>query len=215
MTTLSDDFSTDNASRWTEIVGTALVWNASGYYEITSATDGVAVYNTGTGTATHWGKVRLTAATGFGGLVLRSTGTASDLYYYVASQGGGNVWLIVGNASGWMEDMVSASMTIAQNDYIAATVTGTGTSTVVRVWKNPANATPAAVDGWDSAGDTADATLSLSGYVGDNFANAGQQAGVGFWAVSAYDNWSAGDFTVGGASAIKTILATQRRMRIG
>lgn len=40
-------------------------------------------------------------------------------------------------------------------DIIGVTITGKGDNTIVRVWLNPTNPTPAAVDGWDTAEDTA------------------------------------------------------------
>jgi hypothetical protein len=93
-------------------------------------------------------------------------------------------------------------LVLADGDTLSATITGTGTGTIIRLWKNTTNNAPAAVDGWDSAGDTADKTISASGGW-THYADAGRYVGLGCQTgTNVYDNFYAGDITAGVADAL-------------
>jgi hypothetical protein len=174
----SDDFSIDPVSRWSSLYND-FEWYSNSFRSGTQNIN-AAVYNSSFGGATQYAKVDLVYQEyGVkGGVVLRSTGVASDGYYVVTCNGT-NLAAEYWDAGGWADDYASTtSFTCVNGDAIAATVTGTGINTTFRIWKNPTKNTPISSEGWDSAGDTPDATLSLSGYGGSNFSNYGAYIGI-------------------------------------
>jgi hypothetical protein len=80
------------------------------------------------------------------------------------------------------------------------TIEGTGTSTVWRFWTNPVNNTPATVSGWDSAGDTADQSITADPA---SPVNSGIRIAIGGVTAVAeairFDNVFGGDFAGGAA----------------
>ena len=200
----SDDFATDPSTRWTSLVG-AFGWASGAVTNNNNVAHDFSIYNNPTGTTAQYVKVNAYQATtnSAKGVVMRSTGTASDGYYaIVTGQADNNAWITYANASGWVEDMASASLpysflTATPGDSIGVTIEGSGPGTVARIWINPVNNTPLAPGVWDHAGDLADVTISLANYAGSNFANTGKYVGLGTWDntnLVTYDNFYGGSF---------------------
>jgi hypothetical protein len=218
MTTFTEDFSSDPAGNWTNLYGTASYDSTNDEIDITAD---YYIYGTNLSGVNQYAKAKFTAGGNpyGGGLVLRSTGTAADGWYVLAKAFGTNTWYLsfcdnVGD--GWAEDMVdnTSGPTLAAGDSVGVTITGTGTSTTVRVWKNPTNAAPVSAEYWDSGSDGPDFSLSLSGYAGSNFCNTGLRVGVGGWGTLSFDDVSGGDIpTGGGASAVPAIMRQYRARR--
>lgn len=159
----SDDFNRADAAtlgaNWTVLAGNGM--SVSNNQAIATEYDSqydknAAVYNTNTATVSQYAKVTINGGEAAGNgiypqILLRVNGTNEcysieikpnenliELQYYT-------------NAAGSATVIASASTAIATNDTFAVTVSGTGNSTVWRVWINPTGL-PTAADNWD--GDT-------------------------------------------------------------
>lgn len=183
----SDDMSTNPATRWTTAWGSWL-WSGGSYR--TQSTGGYTIYNSSVGSATQYMRAYINNQPS-GGLIFRSTGTASD-GFYVCVPYGGNLIISRGDDTGFLEDITSASFSFSAGHYWGVTVTGTGTSTTFKAWYDPTSATPHDVSNWDSASDPADATITLTEW-GGTVHNTGQYVGMGVDAAEVwYSNISMG-----------------------
>ena len=192
MASVSDDFTTDPSGRWTQCWN-SMAWSSGEYSN--GASGSWAVYTTGTGSVVHYVKAKIASdiSTSYWGLILRSTGTGSDGAYEVYVSNGTSV--VVGRigANGWIEDISGGmSVSFAENDVLAVTITGIGASTTVRIWKNPSNNFPVSATGWDTAIDTCDASTTLTTAT---YYDTGTKVGIGSTAVSvSYDDFYGGAF---------------------
>ena len=148
-TEISDDFSGD-LSKWTQDSGT---WSISaGQLQETAITDEGTIRYTDaeTPTISQYAKVKVVQFNEYGGLAFRCAGSS---YYYsvdfhVAS--GQCFWRVLSYPATWDENVESHwDLSFSDNDTIGAEVTGTGNSTVVKIWKNPSGDTPSE---WGSEG---------------------------------------------------------------
>lgn len=184
MANFSDDFTTDPSGRWNYSLwtGQAMTWNEASHWLQCPTNGAYAAYATSTGSATQYLRVKLTQVTNArGGAVLRSTNTGSDGFYFVVHFNG-NVVFGRANNTGWLADMTSTALSFAENDVMGVTISGTGTGTTAKIWKNPTNNTPVDADNWDSGSDPSDASLTASG---GTYYDTGQYVGVGIDATGA------------------------------
>lgn len=204
-TSFSDDFNRADSdslgANWTEQTGT---WDIAS--NELRCTEGVAyarataIYS-GTGLSTANGYVRITIASSSTGtfypqIIFRYTSSGSA-FYTMELQPAENhaIWGYCASASAdssTIEDQ--ASVTVDVGDVWGITWTGTGASTVVRLWRNPSNTTPSAIDGWDSGGDTADFSFTTDP---GTAVNTGSYVGLRSYQGAAnnakFDNLYAGD----------------------
>lgn len=109
--------------------------------------------NTQTEAEYQWGKFKVAylvesgAGSYFEGIALRMTGS-TGYRYVVGLEWTGSahylMWKVV-NGTTTVQTVQSQSITLAQGDVFAARVTGTGSSTVIDIWKNPSGTCP---DDW-------------------------------------------------------------------
>jgi len=96
-------------------------------------------------------------------IILRYTDSSSEMYRLQVS-GANTYWsrcaTLTGSCGSDIE--TSTAVTWSATDEVAVTIEGTGDDTVIRVWENPTNDTPAQVDGWDNGSDTADITFTTN-----------------------------------------------------
>lgn len=177
----SDDFNRADGdslgANWTEAAGDADI--ASNHYRISTGSFGMvtSVHNTATGTTTQYIKVSSGPDFQYPHLVLRYVDSSSG-YYTLQIDGntGGVEWYYFANAADTSGDLIgSGSLGAAVTSAtIGATITGTGTSTVVMMWRNPTGL-PSTSANWN--GDTTpEVTLT------DNPAtpcDTGQKVGLG------------------------------------
>jgi hypothetical protein len=95
-------------------------------------------------------------------LGFRYTNSSSPSYaIQINDDGSGTVqWTHHPTAAGSSSDIGSPTSISLAVKTLGMTWELTGAATVIRLWANPTNNTTAAVDGWDSGGDTADATIT-------------------------------------------------------
>ena len=185
-TNYSDNFNTDPlASRWSNLWGTS-IWSGSTLFGATSP-GSYAKYNTATGGVDQYCKFTITTGSSGGGCIFRSTGTASNGFYVGVVLGGGTVWFSRGNNTGWVADMTSISLAYAIGDTIAMTITGTGTGTTLRVWKNTTANIPDSVSSWDSSAAAVSRVAS-----GGTYYDTGNYIGTGVDTTYYIDNWYGG-----------------------
>jgi hypothetical protein len=144
----SDDFAGTGTlgANWTVTTGT---WGrVSGQCSLSSIGGCLAGY-TGTACTTLDQYVKATLSTissSYPALVFRRENGTPTNNYYVYKDGLTIVW--ANDAGGSIQ---SASMSLSNGDSLGITVTGTGSSTIVRVWKNPAANTPTSLTVWGGA----------------------------------------------------------------
>lgn len=160
---VSDDFNRSNSSSlgadWTEANGDMEVFSNT-ISNVSTSTWVHIAHNTSLNTVTQYGKITLISenltvgAAGHGGLVLRYTNASSPFYLVSVNSYGGTLdWSVVDDATHASSSTVqSTSTSFASGDTLAVAVSGTGTSTVVRVWKNATgNAPDSGGTTWNSA----------------------------------------------------------------
>ena len=168
----SDDFiranSTNLGANWTEAAGNGSI--ASNRLSVTADAYVENVYAyTGTtcDTANTYVRAVLTTAAGsnYPAIVLRYSAAGSPMYSIVFSMTEDRVeWIRKATASDGAGVTVGSTggngtQTVTQGDTWAVTIDGTGTSTVVRCWRNPTGNTPTSNANW--GGDTTpDITLT-------------------------------------------------------
>jgi hypothetical protein len=202
--TITDDFDrADSATlgaNWTISVGSIGITNnqaiqiTEGYGQI------LAKCATETSSVTQYGKVTLDGSQALGSgiypqILLRVNGTAECYAVEARPNEDQIVWLVYTNTTGGNATTIaSAAATVATNSTWGATISGTGTSTTIRVWIDPTN-TPATADSWD--GD-ATPTVTFTDNPA-NEANTGKGVGVAVYASNLgyvrLNNFTAGDTT--------------------
>jgi hypothetical protein len=171
-----DDFnrasSADLGANWTEAINQAEISNNDSYRIVTGSFAVVtSIYNTSTGSTTQYIKITFAGIdVQYPWIVFRYT-DASSGYYTIQFDGntGSFDWLYFSSDADTTGDTIGSG-TFSQDlvgDTVGFSITGTGTSTVVRGWHTPTNL-PSAADNWD--GDTTpnvtlndDPAVSLSG----------------------------------------------------
>ena len=110
-------------------------WSVSGGHLVgpTSGT-GVLTHDTAAGGATQYVIVRFDAIAGDSGVFFRGN-SAGGWRYKIYAVGGTTYWGVTESDGSHHSDVESCSITWANDDYLMATVSGTGTSTVVSIWK--------------------------------------------------------------------------------
>lgn len=154
----SDDFNrTDSASlgaNWTEAAGDASI-SGNAYLLVTSGFGVItSVHNTSTGTTSQYVKATLSGAdVVYPWFVFRYVDSSSGYYAVQFGSTGSIEWYYFANAADTTGDLIGSG-TIGSDltgQTVGMTITGTGASTVLRVWLNPTNL-PNPADNWD--GDT-------------------------------------------------------------
>jgi len=196
LASISDDFS-GGLEKWTARLGEYAI--SSG--ELSTTTAGIIEYTAAsTSSAEQWCKIKYatTPAGTNDGVILRSpggTGNRYKVYWDVANYRW--TWNVVTDADVFVnsikvgavkQDTTSLIEVPTPNNW-GFTITGSGTSTVVYLFKNPAAAAPSSATGWDSANDwtgkmivTGDPTVVNAGNV------IGLTSGIG----AKFDNFSGG-----------------------
>jgi hypothetical protein len=187
--------------------------------ELVFSGEGGIRHNTSCGTGNKWLRLRLPtlAAGGTQHFIIGSDSsgnftsiavTSDSTFIQLADVSHYTTYTTWGSDEGLSPQGTGLTFNSAQ--YIGLTFDKTGK--VVRLWNNVTAAAPISVTSWDSR--AADATQTFTGTVSGDY--------IGFASVTGsptnvkFDDLTAGDFAAGGGgSAIKTILATQRRMRMG
>jgi hypothetical protein len=196
LASISDNFSGTLAS-WTTRIGEYAI--VSG--ELSATTGGIVEYTqTSTASAEQWAAIKYVTlpSNTYEGIVLRSPG-ASGNRYRVAWNVAGARWEwhaiteagVVINAIkvGAIKQDTLALTESPLNNTWGFTITGTGTSTVVYLFKNPVSSQPLSATGWDSATDwTGKMTVTWNPVV----VNTGNIVGITSGTASRLDNFSAG-----------------------
>ncbi len=207
----SDDFDRPNnvslSSNWTEaysdqgILSNKLALTTSEYVKNLAIFSGSATASTDQYVKAA---VYSTVAGGYPEMVFRYTNSLSSYYAIEFNVDGDTaLWRRYATASG-VPDNISAStaMTITSGDVFGITVSGTGTNTVVRVWRNPTGNSPNSATDWGG-----DSSPDLT-FIDDPATpvNSGTYAGVGgymdYGAANgsiSFDNFFTGDVS-GGAN---------------
>jgi hypothetical protein len=179
----SDNFDrADGASlgaNWSEEAGDASIF--SNTYRLVTGSFGVvtSVHNTSTGSTTQYIKISLSGIdVQYPWVVFRYLNSSSGYYTLQMDGNTGTVdWYYFSDATDASGDAIGSGGTFGSDlvgDTIAFTITGTGTSTVVRGWLNPTGL-PSAADNWN--GDTTpEFTLTDDPATA---ANTGQLVGIG------------------------------------
>lgn len=151
----SDDFS-GTLANWTEdagdivISGGRLSVNTGGYSKISARYTG-----TSTNTVNQYVKLSFPAFvdTNFPFVILRGSASGNPYYAVEFARSNAAQWYRYANAADSSPVAVSAStsLTVSAGDTFGLTITGTGTATVIRIWRNPTGL-PSAADNWN--GDT-------------------------------------------------------------
>jgi hypothetical protein len=194
---VSDDFSTNTIANYTQMEGT---WSiASGV--LSNSENNISVFivesNTGNSTTTHWVYGSYPTIAWYDGVVVRSTGTDTDNFYLIYWYDGN--WYVdsADDVETFSQDAGPTAGTMVNGDDVGVTVTGTdaGANLTFRIWRNPENTCPAAVDGWDNVSDTADVTFSNVDvtYAADTGSHT-LTGFVGYTNTSEFDNYNTGDF---------------------
>ena len=206
MTTISDDFNRANSAslgaNWTEVAGDAdIVGNE--YNIITAAYgDVVTIHNTALSSADQYVKlVMASAEVQYPMIYMRYTNSSSAHYRMTIDGNNGNVdWEYMPSVGGSSSLIVAGSLGSGiggGDDSIGITIEGTGTSTVVRGWRNPTANAPGSASLWDGNAPAFSLTtdpgtpVNTGNYVGIG----GQQGASGNLQ---YGDFYAGDF--GGAA---------------
>lgn len=149
----SDDFnrsnSTDLGANWSEPRGDSSI--SSNQYRGGSNYN-FAIYSGTTATGSvQYGKITI-STDNYSVQVCRYADSSSPFYALEFEDGSETVyWTRYATAAGSPDVIASTTLSLAGGDIVAMTVTGTGTSTVVRIWKNPTGLALSASD-WN--GDT-------------------------------------------------------------
>jgi hypothetical protein len=182
---------------------------------------GIVRFNTSLGSGTDkWARFRFTAlptsvAGGFYGVGLAKSGSNEGDFFSFDDAAGTQVQLY--QRIRWDVDEVTIGSffgtTFSSAQYFGVTFEySTG---IFRVWQDVSAAAPASINSWDGGAADASYTNSWPGG-GSGYNYLAFACFTGTPSSNGIDDLTAGDFGAGGGGAtINTILATQRRMRIG
>ena len=192
-----DDFSGSGAppSEWTEINGS---WAESGgAFSLDAATDNSLVYYSDDETCAlnQWVRVEYSDVGTSNGVALRQVSTDNTALRYVVSYDDATGSLVWSYCSGstpsctQIESSGASSISLSDGDSLGFQIAGTGSSTEVKVWKNPSGSAPSA---WGTAGWTSSNDPGTG-----NYADTGKHVGlfVGYGSAAdrgSFDNFEAG-----------------------
>jgi len=132
-----DDFSSasDPPTNWTEVAATTWINTGTTLTTPTSGTPAALYRTTNMGSSDMYAVVKfVNNAIGDMGLVLRLSTTGStyaDIVYY----GGGKMWWgLINNTGAFIQDVGECTYTPVAGDYLSASVAGTGTTRVIKLW---------------------------------------------------------------------------------
>lgn len=215
MADVSDDFTGADLSAWNPI-NTSGAWTLDTVNDnvdaATAATTGdtcALVYDTSLASVNHWAYCVMTimpADNNYGGPCVRQNNSATGYYGIYALDGTNQVFLSYCNGTTSAHDYKTVNFSVTDEDAIGLSVEGTGSGgagvgTVIKIWKNPANASngPGA-GGW---GDTPDDSYEItagdvsSGWVADTGTYAGLTIYIAASRVTTYDTFYAGALASG------------------
>jgi hypothetical protein len=140
-----------------------------------------ALHTTSVGSANQFIKATLTFdANTLIGFVLRATNITTHFYYLFFGTDTGGAWWghgIAAGASTTGTDIVADGASgLSSGDSVGVTITGSGNSVVIRIWKNPTANAPISVTEWDSGDSTPD--LSITTDPGTDAVDSGNLVGV-------------------------------------
>lgn len=185
-------------ANWTEEAGDADIF--SNTYRLSTGSFGVinSIYDTPTGSLTQYVKVTLGADYQYPWLTFRHTDSSSADYRCQLDGSAGSVeCYMFASAADTSGDSIGTGSTSAfsAGNTFCGTVTGTGSSTVWRFWKNCTNL-PSAADNWD--GDTTP-DITITDDPGAFAVDSGEYVGIG-GQQGAADTVRLDNFTAGGLS---------------
>jgi hypothetical protein len=181
----SDDFNRADAdglgANWTEAAGDGDIF--SNTYRISSGSfaNVTSVHNTSTGSLTQYVKVTITTAGAqYPWLVFRYTDGSSPYYTFQLDGNSADVsWYHFASAAASSGTEISTAVNLGGGAFsgqtLGITITGTGASTVVRLWRG-CTGLPSAADNWN--GDTTP-SASWSVDPGGSSVNTGMLVGIG------------------------------------
>lgn len=199
---ISDDFSSDPATDWTKL-GDGTTWNWDSGNENVDIAGAVAIYDTcETSTVSQWVAAQNVTASGPAGVYFRSQNNELTYAYAVRWD---NIWRFrycgVNDAESCSDIAVSAAYSLDAGDYFGVEISGTGTSTLVKVYDFGGGGVPARVS-WGTCvyGVYGTSIGSPSCSVENDQADPGQVANTGKYvglysggASETFDDFSAGD----------------------
>ena len=209
MTTVTDDFNrADSASLggdWTEANGDAEIFSNTMRIVTGSFTNVFIPHNTALSGVDQYVKLQLGADVQYPIIMFRYTDASSPFYaLYVDGNAGTVDWAHLPTASG-SSTTIEAAGSLGGNvanggDTVSFTITGTGTSTTVRGWRNTTANAPTDAATWDGVGPAFTMVTDPGSPVntGNQIGIGGTQGGAG--SVLRYDNFWGGDIP-GGAAA--------------
>jgi hypothetical protein len=161
----TDDFNRADAAtlgaNWTVLSGTISNQVNKASSATLDYTNMAVVYVTNTGSVNQYAKITIdgTSRAGRGiypKIIFRANGT--NEHYNLTFHVNENLvkWNYMTNAAGNSTLIASAALTIEETNTFGATIIGTGTTTILRVWREPTNLATA-MDNWDG-----DATPDVS-----------------------------------------------------
>jgi hypothetical protein len=219
MTAVSDDFNRADSdslgSNWTEANGDCDIVSNMLVPITGSFTNNLAVYTGQALNADQYVKIQFgNAQTQYPIVIFRYTDASSPFYVlFIDGSNGTWDWYRFANAtdSGTsIQSGVTIGTLLSGSDNASFTIEGTGTSTVIRAWKNTTADAPGSASLWDGSGPAGSATNDPASPVNSgSYVGCGAQQGTASW--NAINNFWAGD--IGGASVIKPAMHLQRLMR--
>jgi hypothetical protein len=157
---ITEDFTGADGSNlsanWTEAAGD---WNifSNGARQVSGSYASCFAVYTGTSTSTikQYGRITFPNSSGeYAGLIFRYVDSSSPFYAIYVDQNALWSWEVYPTAAGSGTEIQNGDAgTFTAGDTWGVTIEGTGSSTRVRIWKNPVAAKPISVSEWDS-GDT-------------------------------------------------------------
>jgi hypothetical protein len=194
-TVIADDFGSNTISNYTAGSGT---WNVTGGLLLgpTLGTDTLSTLRytaASCTTVSQYVAIKNTdVSKNLHGVVFRATG-ATGYRYAVRGHSNGNTYWQIYDAESWVSNPANCALAWADNDVMAVTVTGTGTDTVISLWKNPTSETPTNSTTWGTNAANCTFTANPS-----NAADTGLVVGIFAIGVenntqAAFDNFRAGD----------------------
>lgn len=210
MTTITDNFDrADSASLggdWTEANGDAEIFSNTLRIVTGGFTNVIIAHNTALAGVEQFCKVQLGADVQYPIVAFRYTDASSPFYVLFIDGNAGTVeWARLATASA-SSTTIEAGGSLGGNvaggaDTCSFTITGTGTSTVVRGWRNTTANAPSDAATWDGVGPafTMSADPASPVNTGNKVAIGGTQGGAG--SVLRINNFWAGDIAGGGGIA--------------
>jgi hypothetical protein len=212
MASFSDSFPSDGDSPgagWAEqagcdmdVVSGQLRTMAAGFAEHYAARTGTSLAND------QWIKFTLANPAGganFPRIGFRYTDSSSPFYQVTIDASGATFEWATAASVGGSETAIQGPTLVGGGDGYGTygmTIEGTGTSTVLRMWRTPSADTPTSVSSWDGASDPADVEFTNNP---SSAVNSGPYIAIGGVTSAAqairFDNVFGGDFAGGGGGA--------------